>query len=639
MIDLGKLNDIQREAVEDTEGVMRIVAGAGSGKTRVITYRIANLLDRGVSPSRILAITFTTKAAKEMRERASALAGESAEGVWLLTFHSLCFRILRAEISCFGKYSDRFSVYDEEDSENVVAAAMDALGVDVKEYPVSFVAGWISRHKGMLHTAERLKNMAWEKEFDAVCYRVYAEYQARLERNNALDYDDLLLLTVGLFIKNPEVRLKWRDRFDYMFVDEYQDTDYAQYVLLRALFRENLCVVGDTDQSIYSFRGADTGNIESFTKDFPDVKTIVLEQNYRSTQTILNAANAVIANNTGRQMKILWTDSGKGSLIHRVLGGEVRAEAKMIAETVEEQTVEGYGWGDIAVLYRMNSQSQQLEKAFIKAHIPYVIIGGVPFSRRKEVKDFVAYLRVLDNPSDDVSAMRILRFPKRGMGEASIDKVMEYASMNGISFYEACVRACCISGLSDKVRKVLKDTVGLLEEIKTLRLSPVETVKVLRKRLGYPDVLKAVEKDESQARQKDQRIRMLQRLAKDFSTMPAFLDEIATLEDDDDTDGKVKLMTVHAAKGLEFPVVILPDLDEEVFPCKRAMEEDGVEEERRLFYVAVTRAMYRLYLFGSRYRFITGEKRLEKRVESRFIKEIPTELLQDDSVPDTVSVV
>ena len=633
MIDYSVLNEKQREAVEDTEGVMRIVAGAGSGKTRVLTYRIARLLERGVLPHKILAITFTTKAAREMRERAQHLAGEPAEGVWLLTFHSLCYRILRQEIVLSKKYNENFTVYDEDDAKELVRGTMEEMNLSDKY--LQETVSWISRHKNLLHTVGMLRGVHWETPFDEQCYRVYVAYQKRLEQANALDYDDLLLFTARFFIKCPDIRKRWRNRFDYLFVDEYQDTNYAQYILLRALFKEHLCVVGDTDQSIYSFRGADTRNISMLTNDFPDVKTVKLEQNYRSTQIILDAANSVIRHNTMRQDKELWTEKKNGSLVHLFSAGEVRSEAKFIAETAVEQTMDGYRWGDVAILCRMNNQMQQIEKALLKMHIPYSIIGNISFSRRAEIKDFLAYLRVLVNPSDNLSVMRMLRFPRRGIGEATIDKLFACTQGGDISLWQVCREGDTVSGISEKTRRTIKETVEMMDKLDAMKLNPVSVVKVLRKWLDYPKVLETVTKDERVQKQKNQRVLLLQQMAKDYEDLATFVTEVLSIEgeeeeDESDKDGKVKLMTVHAAKGLEFPVVIVPNMEEDIFPCKKAVDEGWIEEERRLCYVAITRAMDRLYLSRSRYHFLLNEKRLEEREPSRFLSEIPDELIENE---------
>lgn len=628
MIDLSLLNERQLEAVIDTNGVMRVVAGAGSGKTRVLAYRIAKLLDDGVLPSKILAITFTTKAAKEMRERVIGLAGETAEDVWLLTFHSLCFRILRKEILNIEGYNEHFSVYDEEDSEMLVSSAMESMGIDTKRNSPIYVCRWISFHKNILHTVERLKTVKWENGWDELCYSVYVEYQQRLLRNNAIDYDDLLLLTARLFIEHDDIRQKWRNRFDYLFVDEYQDTNYAQYILLRALFKENLCVVGDTDQSIYQFRGANPKMMDSFATDFPHCKTVKLEQNYRSTKTILNVANSVIKNNANRQEKVLWTENDVGSQVQCFSAGEARSEAKFIVETITELIMTGFSYEDIAVLYRMNHQSQALEKAFLKAHIPYVILGGIPFNRRKEVKDFLAYLRILVNPQDTVAMFRILRFPKRGIGEASLDKLTNYTYFSHESLYDTCLHLEQVSGLSMKVKKSISEVITFLEEIRVMKLSVKDLIKVLKKRLDYPNCLEALDKDPVSVKKRYARINLLQQLAKDFSTVSDFLDEVDGMEDEEDTTDKVRLMTMHAAKGLEFPVVFLPNLEEDIFPCSKATEEGFMDEERRLCYVAITRAMYKLFLSCSRFRFQAQYRKLEKRDVSRFLGEMPSDLIE-----------
>ena len=632
MLDLSKLNDKQLEAVSDTEGVMCVIAGAGSGKTRVLSYRIAALLDKGVAPNHILAITFTTKAAKEMKERVIQLVGDAATDVWLLTFHSLCYRILLQEIKHIKPYEEHFTIYDEDDAETVITASMEVLGIDKKIYSPSMIGMWISRQKNLLHTVSMLKGTKWETDWDELCYRVYVEYQSRLERNNALDYDDLLLLVVRLFISDKTARERWRSRFQYLLVDEYQDTNYAQYILLRALFNKNLCVVGDTDQSIYHFRGADSRVLLSFTKDFPAVKTVKLEQNYRSTRTILDAANAVIAHNSLRQEKNLWSENGVGEPVSEYVTGEIRSESKCIAETITEQLVSGFTWDDIAVLYRMNNQSQLIEKALIRAHIPYVIIGGIPLSKRREVKDFLAYLKIIFNPSDNLSMERVLRFPKKGIGQASIDKLTDYANGNKISLYDACKSVSEVTGISEKVKKAVLDTVYMLEELRVIKLSTVKLIKILRSRLNYPDALKTVEKDPTQLKQKDKRIQFLQTFSQEFPSLEDFLIEIAGLEETEETTGKVKLMTMHAAKGLEFPVVILPNMEEGVFPCGKAEEEGDIEEERRLCYVAFTRAMRRLYIFHSQYRFHPLTKELERREPSRFIGEIPNTLLEKETI-------
>lgn len=637
MIDLNALNPQQRAAVEQTEGPLLVLAGAGSGKTRVLTYRVAYLMEKGVAPWHILAITFTNKAAREMADRVHALAGEASEDAWISTFHSCCARILRRDIEKLG-YKRQFAIYDEDDRMSVIKAVAKELGLNDKEYPPKQIRAVISDAKNRLLTPQE-----WLKESEGdfrsrKLFEAYQRYEQALRGNNALDFDDLLIKTLVLLTEHPPVLDYYRDKFRYILVDEYQDTNAAQYMLVRLLAgdRHNLCVVGDDDQSIYGWRGADLRNILDFEKDFPECVTIKLEQNYRSTGNILDAANQVIAHNRGRKEKALWTERDGGERIALYHAMDERDEAAFIAAMVRKLIASGEIPGGIAVLYRTNAQSRVLEEAFVRGGTPYRVYGGLRFYERKEVKDLIAYMRALVNPDDDVSTRRIINEPKRGIGEATIEKLADYARENEMPLLSAVLDCEHVSTLGGKKKqigefaKLMIDLTELMYEKK-----PSEFVEELIERTGY---VKALEEDKSEENQnRIENIRELQGAVSEFERlnpeggMPEFLENVALVSDLDamsETGGAVTLMTLHSAKGLEFNEVFLAGMEEGVFPLTRAIfDDDQLEEERRLAYVGITRAKKRLFLSHARTRALYNTRSANEL--SRFVTEIPQRLIVD----------
>ena len=570
-MDLSTLNKEQRQAVDTLDGPLLILAGAGSGKTRALTYRIANLVDHGVSPWNILALTFTNKAAREMRERTEALLGGSVKDMWVATFHSCCTRILRSDIDKLGR--DRnFVIYDDDDQTSLIAAIMKRLGVNDKDITKRQIKEHISEAKNK--STEPEKFLMDNPYLDESVLKVFREYQRSLKEYNALDFDDLLGKTLELFQSCPEVLQKYRSKFRYILVDEYQDTNVMQYHIVELLAREhgNICVVGDDDQSIYGWRGADIRNILDFEKDFPGAKVIRLEQNYRSTSNILDAANAVIENNQGRKSKKLWTDNGRGDRIETFTADSERDEAHFVCRKIMEGVRNGMNYGDFAVLYRMNAQSRIPETAMVNYGIPNKVYGGQRFYERKEIKDIMAYLRLIYNPFDDIALKRIINVPKRSIGDASIAELARVAEQEG--------------------KSNLRELIGNIKEI---------------------------EKD----------------LPEGEDALRAFLENVSLVSDIDsmnDGNGAVALMTLHSAKGLEFPVVFMIGMEENIFPTSRArndMSNHAMEEERRLCYVGMTRAKQKLYLINARQRNIFGNESYNRK--SRFIEEIPAELIVSDN--------
>ena len=634
------LNDRQREAVFKTKGPVLILAGAGSGKTRVLTHRISYLIEHeGVKPWNILAITFTNKAAGEMRERVDDLIGHGAEQIWVSTFHSTCVRILRRYIDHLG-YSTNFTIYDTDDSKNIIKEVCKKLQIDTKVYKERSLMSAISSAKDELISPTEYALSAMGDFSKQKIASVYQEYQAALKKNNALDFDDLIVKTVELFKTSPEVLSYYQERFLYIMVDEYQDTNTAQFELIRllALKYQNLCVVGDDDQSIYKFRGANIYNILNFEHHFPDATVIKLEQNYRSTQNILDAANAVIANNQGRKEKRLWTDNGAGDKITFEQLDTAAEEADFVARDIARRVRKGeYQYKDCAILYRTNAQSRLFEERFITANIPYKIFGGVNFYARKEVKDLLAYLKTIDNGQDDLAVRRIINIPKRGIGAASINKVALYAQEQEISFYDALCVAEQVPGLGKAAAKI-RPFVLFIQSMKAKAklLSVVDLLQEVIETTGYVRELEAEGTDEAEARIEN--IDELISKAVDYAegeeapTLNGFLENVALVADIDSFDENsdyVVLMTLHSAKGLEFPNVYLAGLEDGLFPSYMSITSDNsqaeIEEERRLAYVGITRAKKNLTITSARVRMVRGQTQYGK--VSRFVREIPPELL------------
>lgn len=639
-MDLSTLNKEQRQAVDTLDGPLLILAGAGSGKTRALTYRIANLVDHGVSPWNILALTFTNKAAREMRERTEALLGGSVKDMWVATFHSCCTRILRSDIDKLGR--DRnFVIYDDDDQTSLIAAIMKRLGVNDKDITKRQIKEHISEAKNK--STEPEKFLMDNPYLDESVLKVFREYQRSLKEYNALDFDDLLGKTLELFQSCPEVLQKYRSKFRYILVDEYQDTNVMQYHIVELLAREhgNICVVGDDDQSIYGWRGADIRNILDFEKDFPGAKVIRLEQNYRSTSNILDAANAVIENNQGRKSKKLWTDNGRGDRIETFTADSERDEAHFVCRKIMEGVRNGMNYGDFAVLYRMNAQSRIPETTMVNYGIPNKVYGGQRFYERKEIKDIMAYLRLIYNPFDDIALKRIINVPKRSIGDASIAELARVAEQEGKSMLVAALTSENIDPRAMKKIKPFADTMG--EFIALSRTMPLsEFTWGMISALEYETYLKAEDKKgEVESRMDNLRelIGNIKEIEKDISegedALRAFLENVSLVSDIDsmnDGNGAVALMTLHSAKGLEFPVVFMIGMEENIFPTSRArndMSNHAMEEERRLCYVGMTRAKQKLYLINARQRNIFGNESYNRK--SRFIEEIPAELTVSDN--------
>jgi len=631
------LNDAQRRAVLATEGPTLIVAGAGSGKTRVLTYRIAHLVrDRGVHPGSILAITFTNKAAREMQERLRGLVGAAVKAMWVSTFHSACVRILRRSGSLLG-YKSTFTIYDESDAERLMTAVCRELDYDPKRLSARSMRNAVSSAKDELLTPGRYADHAttW---FEKKVAQAYELYQRRLEEANAVDFDDLIMQTVRLLSRHDDVRAEYQERFRYVLVDEFQDTNIAQYELLKLLTasHRNLSVVGDGDQSIYAFRGATVRNILDFEADYPDATVILLEQNYRSTQTILSAANSVIANNLERKPKNLWTSLGQGHPLVRYQADNEHDEAAFVAEEVERLRQQGFRYGQMVVFYRTNAQSRVLEEVFIKAGLPYKVVGGVKFYDRREVKDLLAYIKAVVNPVDTVSLRRVLNVPRRGIGETSERTVERFANEESIPFGEALRRAGEIPGLGHRQARGVADFVAVLDELRegvNEGRSPSVLVEDAWNLSGLMRELEADNSIEGQGRVEN--VRELQSVAEEYELrdpeggLAGFLESIALVSDADEVETAaqgVTLMTLHTAKGLEYPVVFVAGLEENVFPHVRSIGEPrDLEEERRLAYVGITRARERLYLTNASSRTLFGAT--SYNLPSRFLKEVPEELV------------
>jgi ATP-dependent DNA helicase UvrD/PcrA len=635
------LNPDQLDAVVHRGGPLLVVAGAGSGKTRVLTHRIAHLVHEGVHPSRILAITFTNKAAGEMRQRVAALVGPVARTMWVSTFHSACVRILRANGDRLG-YPRQFSIYDQADAVRLTGYVIRDLHLDAKRFTPRGVHGLVSLWKNELLDPDEVTARA-QNIFDRKHADVYREYQERLQKAGAMDFDDLLVNTVRLLRDHPEVLEHYRQRFEHILVDEYQDTNQAQneIVLLLAGGHHNVTVVGDTDQSVYRFRGADYRNIMQFEDAFPDVTTVVLDQNYRSTQTILDAANAVIANNAARKPKNLWTDAGSGHRIVRYHAEDEGDEATFVASTARQLHDEhAHNWRELAVLYRTNAQSRVVEESMMRLGIPYKVVGGTRFYDRREVKDAMAYLRAVVNPADEVNVKRVLNVPKRGVGDASIAKLDAFAAAEGIGFLEALRRAD-EAGVTGPAVRGIDAFVALLDDLGVMvalagtdadgddvpDIGPGDLLQAALDRSGYLSELEAEDTVESAGRIEN--LGELVGSAREFTRVDEFLEQVSLVADTDDItdDDQVVLMTLHSAKGLEFPVVFLVGVEEGVFPHTRALTEpDELEEERRLAYVGITRAQERLYVTHAWSRSLFGSTQYNP--PSRFLDEIPGELVE-----------
>ena len=638
------LNDMQQKAVYHTEGPLLILAGAGSGKTRVLTHRIAYLIgEKRVNPWNILAITFTNKAAQEMRERVDQIVGNDGGSVWVSTFHSTCVRILRRYIDRLG-YDNNFTIYDTDDQKTLMKDVCRRLDVDTKQYKERALLAAISHAKDELLTPDDMERNAGGDFREKRIAEIYREYQASLRRNNALDFDDLIVKTVELFRKCGEVLEYWQDRFRYIMVDEYQDTNTAQFkfVSLLASRYENLCVVGDDDQSIYKFRGANIGNILGFERVFPGAKVIRLEQNYRSTQNILNAANEVIANNAERKPKRLWTENPEGDKIHFRQFMNGFEEAEYVVGDIAKGRREGrFQYRDCAVLYRTNAQSRLFEEKCLLANIPYKIVGGVNFYARKEIKDLLSYMKTVDNAADDLAVKRILNVPKRGIGATTITRVQDYADSMQMSFYEALQNAGEIPSIGRAASKI-EGFVSFIQSLKSK--AQAYTVEEILEEIidltGYVDELKAEDTEESRARienideliSKTVSYQDLRSAEGAEASLSGFLEEIALIADIDTVDpgqDYVLLMTLHSAKGLEFPNVYLAGMEDGIFPGSMSVfsaDPSDMEEERRLCYVGITRAMKELTLTSARQRMIRGETQYNR--VSRFVREIPRELVE-----------
>lgn len=641
---LDSLNKQQKEAVNQLYGPVLIMAGAGSGKTKALTCRIAHMLESGIQPEEILAITFTNKAAQEMKERVQKLVGPDANKIWIYTFHSFGARFLRREIEKSGIYTSKFTIYDSDDSKQLIKNIIKELNLDEKMFQPNLIQSKISSAKNSLIGPNKFKyensgNFHNEKVSD-----VYVLYDKYMKQNNALDFDDLLKVTTELLYEK-EIRNRWQNKFHYILIDEYQDTNHAQYLMAKYIAGEscNICAVGDVDQSIYSWRGADVKNIIDFKKDYPQAKIIKLEQNYRSTKTILNAANSVIKNNIDRPSKNLWTENVSGELIQRYKAPDEHAEANFIINTIKkEHEKNNCNYGNFAILYRMNAQSRVLEESLVKKGIGYTMIGGTRFYDRAEIRDILAYLKVISNYKDDISLLRIINVPKRGIGSVTVQKLSDFAKEKNISIFESLMMLE-ESSLSDATKKKLQNFSALIFKFvnESIQNDVFELMEMIIKDTGYISALHETNDPKNQSREEN--IGELLSVAKDFiteksdGTLFEFLEKVALVNDVDNYESvndKVTLMTVHSAKGLEFPFVFLAGMDEGIFPGVRSfMNENSLEEERRLCYVAITRAKEKLYITSSNIRTMYGQ--LKPFTESRFLKEIPADLIEEVKLDKT----
>ena len=659
------LNDMQELAVYHTDGPLLILAGAGSGKTRVLTHRVAYLIkEKGVEPYQIMAITFTNKAADEMRERIDKLVGFGADQVWVSTFHSACVKILRRFADQVG-YKNDFTIYDADDQKKVMRDIIKMMNLDTKMFKEKGVVAKISDFKNKLMTVSDVRDIATHDFKERTISQIYEEYQRILKKSNAMDFDDLIMKTVELFQKHPEVLDMYQERLKYIMVDEYQDTNMAQFkfVQLLASKYQNICVVGDDDQSIYKFRGADIGNILSFENHFENARVVKLEQNYRSTKNILDAANAVIKNNEGRKDKTLWCDEDRGEKIEVYQAEDGFAEAEMVADTIKEEVDNGRAdYNDYAILYRTNAQSRALEEKLMMKNIPYKIIGGQNFYQRREIKDILAYLRIIANPTDDLSVERVINVPKRGIGQTTVDKVKAYAREHDINLYEAFLKASEVPGINAGTATKIKGFTDMIEELSNmlgpsselpvegeeLPSSPYSIKDVVDKLIeltGYVAELVAEETDEA-----DGRIENIDELVSKVAeyeenaeqpNLGEFLEEVSLVSDIDTLDENssyVVMMTVHSAKGLEYPHIFLCGMEDGLFPSYMTImseDDEELEEERRLAYVAITRAMKKLTISYAKRRMIRGET--QYNMISRFVKEIPTKIVNSKNVTDTMA--
>ncbi len=626
---LAGLNPAQYDAVLHDGGPLLVVAGAGSGKTRVLTHRIAHLIEGGLSPFEILAITFTNKAAGEMKHRVGGLVGPVAEKMWVSTFHAACVRILRRDVERLG-FPGRFSIYDQADAVRLVGYVIRDLNLDPKRFPPRSVHGTISMAKNENVGPSQFTEQA-EQIFQRKIGEVYVEYQKRLLQAGAMDFDDLLMRTAQLFREHPDVLASWRHRFGHVLVDEYQDTNPVQNDLVLQLAQEHrqVTVVGDSDQSVYAFRGADIRNILEFEEAFPDATVVVLEQNYRSTQSILDAANAVIARNVGRKPKELWTDKGSGDKIVRYHADDESDEAQFVAnELAKLHDHDHMRWGDMAVFYRTNSMSRVIEEFLVRVGIPYKVVGGTRFYDRREIKDALAYLRAIVNPTDEVSVKRIINTPKRGVGDSSIGKLDAWASANGESFDQAVLRFD-EAGVGGRAATGIEKFLVMTTEIRKLQAEPATIIEEALERSGYLAELQNERSVEAEGRLEN--LSELVGMAREYETVDDFLEQVSLVSDTDDIDEEestVTLMTLHAAKGLEFPVVFLVGMEDGVFPHVRALGDPSeLEEERRLAYVGITRAMQKLHLTSAWSRMMHGQTQYNP--PSRFLDEIPSELINE----------
>ncbi len=638
---LDGLNDRQKEAVEYMDGPLLILAGAGSGKTRVLTYKIAYLLEKEiVKPWQILAITFTNKAAKEMKERVEGLVGQVAQDMWLGTFHSVCVRILKREIELLG-YTRDFNIFDEIDKEKVLKEVTKKLNIDEKMYPIGLLKSEISKAKEVMKD-----NLTYQKEAmgdfrKEEIAKVYNMYQDTLKSNNSIDFDDIIMLTVKLFLENPDRLLYYQQKFSYILVDEYQDTNKTQFLLISLLSSAtgNICVVGDESQSIYGFRGADITNILNFEKEFPNAKIVKLEENYRSTKNILNAANEVIKNNSSKLDKVLWTQNEEGEKIeYKTLNNEYE-EVEYVVDKIDELCrKENQKYSDFAVLFRTNAQARVLEEVFMKSGTPYKLIGGIKFYARKEIKDIISYLKLIQNKNDNIALKRIINEPKRGIGDTAVDKLDMLASQKGVSIFELIQDSNNLTGIRSAGNIILfRDMINSFIRVKN-EIKVSELIKKVLKESGYEDMLNSEGTKETEIRF-DNLMEFIG-VAIEFEnenaehTLGDFLESIALVSDVDNLDETteaVTLMTMHSAKGLEFKNVFIVGMEEGLFPSKRSIEEDGqTEEERRLCYVAITRAQKHLFLTNTKKRTLYGSTTFS--IPSRFIEEIPDSVLSEDAI-------
>ncbi len=638
-MNLSMLNPQQRLAAETLEGPVLILAGAGSGKTRALTYRVANLIDHGVQPWQILALTFTNKAAKEMKERIAGLVGDAAEEAWISTFHSTCARMLRRDIEKIG-YDRSFAIYDDDDQGTVLKEILKRKNIDDKFLPIREIRAKISDAKNRLLSPNEWFQQSGRDYRSQLIHDVYLMYEERMKGLNALDFDDLLVKTLELLADHPPVLESYRKRFRYVMVDEYQDTNFAQYQLVRLLTDEsrNLCVVGDDDQSIYGWRGADIRNILDFEKDYADAVVIKLEQNYRSTANILDAANQVIAHNAGRKEKALWTEQGEGEKIKLFVGGDEREEAAWVADRIRHlHRTAKESFGDVAVLYRTNAQSRVLEDMLMRASIPYKIFGGQKFYERKEVKDILAYLRVMVNPSDDISLRRIINVPRRSIGETTANDLADHAREHNMPLFSAL--ADLPEHLTSRPRKCVGEFFMLMTSLMAMKdaMPLAEYVKMLVERLGLMAQYQKEDTEEAKTRVENIQefmgaVEEFARAAGEEATLEGYLENVALVTDldrADDSRGYVTLMTLHSAKGLEFPTVFMTGLEEGVFPSSRSlMDEDRLEEERRLCYVGITRAQKRLFISRASQRMLYNQ--VNHNPPARFLDEIPARLMEDN---------